>query len=248
MLALMRGIAAAGDELVNLAVSPHSAVDCVAVQWWGDAVRAQALGHLRVLVCELGWLGDRHREWSQLAWDGLNGRGIHGLGPEREPPPLEPWRVRSDGYALILGQVPNDWAVRLALKDRTYSEWLADATELLELCDFEVRYRPHPEVAALDPSHARRPTLLEELEGARLALTLNSTAAVQAVCAGVPTVVMDRRGCMAAGVSASCSGLWLDREPPHRRAWVNRLARMQWSMAELESGEAWITLRSLRGG
>lgn len=253
--ALVRGIEAAGDEPVTIAWA--ATADVAVCQWWGGARTLYELGFKRVLVCELGYLGDRHREWSSLAWDGLAGRGIHVEGPERPPPPLEPWRINMDGYALILGQVPTDWAVRLALKSTRYEAWLEATKRRLEDYGYTVRYRKHPEVAALDPHPPssprerwrrqpppKRPTLREELEGARLAVTLNSTAAIEAVCMGVPTVTLDRRGCMAGPVSAEFGGLWLDQEPPHRRAWVNRLARLQWSKAELEDGTAW---RAMKG-
>ena len=61
---------------------------------------------------------------------------------------------------------------------------------------------------------------------------------------GVPTVVLDLRGCMASAVSATFARItWT--EPANRRAWVNRLARLQWSHAELESGQAWQAMRGV---
>jgi hypothetical protein len=256
MEALARGIRAAGDELVP----PGERADCAIAKYWGDALRLYELGHKNVLVCELGFLGDR-RKWCHLAWDGLAGRGIHVAGPERAPPVLELWQARSAGYALLLGQVPDDWAVRLALKDTPYAWWIAETRRMLERHGFEVRYRKHPELAMLDPLPPRppsdwrrrrelrqtvaprRPTLREELAGARIAVTLNSTSAIEAVCLGVPTWTLDRRGSMAGAVSAELGGRWLSEEPPHRRAWVNRLARLQWSLEELADGTAWRALR-----
>lgn len=263
ILSLLNGIGLAGDEHFSTTESADvTGTDVAVVQWWGDAVRARALGYRRVLVCELGYLGDRHMVWSSLSWNGLNGRGTHGLGPERYPEPLlEPWRPRPfAGRALILGQVPDDWAVKCALKG-SYEEWLREATLELERRGYSVRLRKHPEVAALDPlpgepprerllrRRARqplppRPTLREELAAAGIAVTLNSTAAIEAVCMGVPTVVWDRRGCMAGSVSAEFTARGLE-EPSNRRAWVNRLARMQWSKRELEDGSAWKTMKEL---
>jgi hypothetical protein len=237
--ALLKGIVASGDELVSAGEPAHAAV----CQWWGDAVGLYARGYRRVLVCELGHLGDRGRS-SSLSWDGS---GLHAVAPERPEPPLEAWRGRTGSYALLLGQVPFDWAVRVALEGEHYGQWLSETrSAVTRLTGLPVRVREHPELACLKPTpgNRRRPTLREELEGARIAVTLNSTSAVEAVCMGVPTVVLDRRGCMASSVSAEFGGPW-HIEPANRRAWVNRLARLQWTLAELESGEAWRAVRDM---
>lgn len=240
-IALLRGISAFGDTLVALGEPAPVAV----ASNWGMALELYKAGYERVALCECGYLGNRNY-WCSLSLDGLNGRGIHVEGPERPPPALEPWRGAREGYALLLGQIPEDWAVRVALKDRPYADWMREATLVLERYGFTVRYRPHPEVSMRDLTLTKQPpSLREELDGARIAVTLNSTAAIEAICMGVPTVTWDRRGCMAGAVSSECGGLWLKDEPPHRRAWVNRLARLQWNMEELADGSAW---RAMRGG
>lgn len=249
LIALQAGIRACGDELVQAG----ELADVAIASNWGQALHLQKAGY-RVAVCECGYLGNRNY-WHSLSLDGLNGRGIHAEAPMRMPPELEPWRARESGYALILGQVPHDWAVKCALEGIPYAQWLHETTRVLERAyGFEVRYRMHPEVFMLQPhepepprarlmrTRARQPkrgqpSLREELEGARIAVTLNSTAAVDAIVMGVPTVVWDRRGCMAAPVSARFGPRLL--EEPGRRAWVNRLARMQWSTDELRDGTAW---------
>lgn len=109
-------------------------------------------------------------------------------------------------------------------------------------------HEPEPPRARLMRTRARipkagQPSLRAELEGAQIAVTLNSTAAVDAIVMGVPTVVWDRRGCMAAPVSARFGPRLL--EEPGRRAWVNRLARLQWSMEELRDGSAWKAIRGV---
>lgn len=234
--ALCRGIVAAGDSIV----APGDEADAAVASNWGDALGLYRMGHRRVAVCECGYLGNRNW-WSSLSWDGLNGRGIHAEAPERPEPELAAWRGARAGYALILGQVPTDWAVRVALKHE-YEEWLQEVELTLDRRGFEVRYRPHPEVAMADPRRtSSQPPLLEELAGARIAVTLNSTAAVDAVVAGVPTIVYDR-GCMAWPVSAEYGAFG---EPSNRRAWANRLARLQWSMDELADGSAWRAVREV---
>lgn len=255
-MALCKGIVAAGDEVFRLnGGAPPDATVAVASNW-GAAVDLYGMGYERVAVVECGYLGNRNW-WCSLSLDGLNGRGIHAETPERPEPMLEPWRGARDGYALILGQVPTDWAVRVALK-HPYEAWLAETTRDLERRGYEVRFREHPYVTALKPAppepprdramrhRARlppppRPTLRQELEGARIAVTLNSTSAIEAVCMGVPTIVYDR-GCMAWAVSSEFGSF---AEPSNRRAWVNRLVRLQWSMDELGDGTAWRAIRAV---
>lgn len=238
---LCRGIAASGDEVVAEGEPAQVAV----ISNWGDATLCMGV-YEHALVCECGYLGNRN-EWLSLAWDGLNGRGRHGVGPERPEVPLAPWRANGDGYALILGQVPTDWAVRVAFRTvssaHAYEEWLGSVVHELERRGYPVRYRPHPEVYMqnLNVTRAQRP-LLEELAGARIAVTLNSTAAIDAICAGVPTVIYDRRGSMARAMASKFDHY---EEPPNRRAWIQSLARMQWHMSELESGLAWKTMKEL---
>lgn len=255
LVALKAGILAAGDELVQAG----ELADVAIASNWGAALHLQRMGY-RVAVCECGWLGNRNW-WCSLSLDGLNGRGIHVEAPVRPEPELEPWRARESGYALLLGQIPHDWAVKCALEGMTYEQWLLETTRVLERAyGFQVRYRMHPEVYMLQPhepepprarlmrTRARvpkpgQPSLRAELEGAQIAVTLNSTAAVDAIVMGVPTVVWDRHGCMAAPVSARFGPRLL--EEPGRRSWVNRLARLQWSMEELRSGLAWRALREV---
>ena len=234
-IALYRGIADAGDELVKMG----DLADIGVATNWGQALELYKLGLEHVLLCECGYLGNRSM-WCSLSWDGLNGRGLHALAPERPEPHLEPWKGERAGYALVLGQVPSDWAVKIALGGKSYDEWLTLTCQRLVTLGHEVRYRAHPEVTMLDHTLTKQPpSLREELEGARLAVTLNSTAAIEAVCAGVPTWVFDERGSMAAPVAGLYS------EPANRREWVNDLARRQWSLDELETGRAWRAVRSL---
>lgn len=241
---LCAGIRAAGDEPVHYWDGTGEAA---VASNWGDALELYRVGYRHVLVCECGYLGNRNY-WSSLSWDGLNGRGLHAYAPARaelEELELMPWRGERPGYALLLGQVPDDWAVRLALGSTPYDVWLQEAELRLEQLGYEVRYRQHPEVSMRDRALTKQPPpLLQELEGARIAATLNSTSAIEAVCSGVPTLVWDHDGSMAAAVAADPECPYY--EPPNRRAWVNTLARMQWSPDELSDGSAWRTLRQLR--
>ena len=106
-------------------------------------------------------------------------------------------------------------------------------------------YRPHPlsrrtnavtipDGATLDGSE----TLEQALDGAALCVTYNSTAGVEAVLSGCPTVTMDR-GSMAWPVTAHMIADGI--EPPLPRArldWCRDMAWTTWRMDELADGSA----------
>ena len=78
--------------------------------------------------------------------------------------------------------------------------------------------------------------LATDLEDAWCVVTHSSTAAVEAVIAGVPVFVEPT--CAAAPVGRTD----LDIENPvypEREPWVAALARRQWSREEVSSGKAW---------
>lgn len=211
---------------------------------WGarrsDRVRQQLGDGGDICVLERGYVGDRFA-WTSVSFGGgLNGRGVF-RGPFTDGSRWEthfaqlmlPWRKPSGGYALIMEQVPGDTAVMNVDLPRFY----ADARVAFEP-KMPVRVRPHPNV---NPRHgevamgAARASLAQDLAGARVAVTWNSNAAVDAVLAGVPTIAMDR-GSMAWDVT----GHQLAIPPmPDRTAWAHALAWKQWTRDELESGVCW---------
>jgi hypothetical protein len=211
---------------------------------WGarrsDRIRHQLGVGGEICVLERGYVGDRFI-WTSVSFGGgLNGRGVF-RGALTDPSRwerhfahlMQPWRTPSDGYALIMEQVPGDTAVMRVDLPRFYGEARAAFEPKMP-----VRLRPHPNV---HPTHgaraigAARASLAQDLAGARVAITWNSNSAVDAVLAGVPTIAMDR-GSMAWGVT----GHALAMPPmPDRSAWAHALAWKQWTRDELESGACW---------
>lgn len=190
-----------------------------------------------VCILERGYLGDRF-EWTSVSFGGgLNGRGrfvtpldidlerFHSLGLE-----LAPWHLDSDGYALIMGQVPGDQSLRHV----NFEKWARDGAAALADAGWPVRFRPHPgnrggqEYPGIP---VLRGTLADALAGAGLVVTFNSNSGVDAVLAGRPTVAMDE-GSMVRAVAAHDMTV----KVPDRSAWAARLAWCQYTRAEMESG------------
>lgn len=202
----------------------------VAVVWGAKQSRVFAAGR-PVLVMERGHLPDRMLMTS-VGWGDLGRRGRYPTAPDggarwqaRYAGLMQPWATRQ-GYALIIGQVPGD----AALRGLDIAAWVEQVAATLGARGWTVRFRPHPLAA--------RPgaPLAEDLAGAAIAVTFNSTAGVEAVLAGVPTVTLDA-GAMAWPVAAHA----LSDPPtrPAREAWAWDLAWTQWSVEEIATGEAW---------
>lgn len=220
-------------------------VDFVACWGWRQGSYLQALGY-RVLVIELGYIGDRG-EWTSLAWDGLNGRGNFCLPdapmPERFAKHFEmaPWK-KGGARVLITAQVPGD----ASLQGKNLEPWYREAIALARKeYGLPVDFRPHPRAIQRGLTRPGRADasgpLKDELDRSALVITWNSNSAVDAVLAGVPAVTMDP-GAMAWGVTAHRVG---DLVTPDRTEWANRVSWCQWSPAELASGIWW---ERMRGG
>jgi len=244
---LCRGIAANGDLAIagKRSIMPkQGSVDAIAVWGWRQGSIYRDRG-FNVICCERGYVGDRFL-WTSLGLNGLNGRATfpdaqdEGERWERYFGNLmQPWRYRQDGYALIMGQVPHDTAVR----GISFPSWVAEMRTAAERKYGRVKFRAHPQAS---PSISLRGdtlgSLADDLAGAAIAVTYNSNSGVDAILAGVPTVAMDA-GSMVRAVAAHS----LDEDPmrPDRSAWARRIAWAQWLPKELESGEAWSRLRTL---
>ncbi len=209
--------------------------------WKRDAITKAFLSSGRhVLVMERGFIHPRV-EWASLAVDGFNGRGRFRPAPDNGERwerlfshHLKPWRTEPGDYALVIGQVPGD----TALGGCDIVEWAERTTaELLKL-GHRVVYRPHPERPTPCPEGAELSTgtLDEDLRNADRVVCYNSTAAVESILAGVPTVICDR-GSVAYPMAAHNVSEPLVR--PDRTKWCHDMAWRQWSLEEFENGDAW---------
>jgi len=215
------------------------------VAWgWRRGQPLRAAGR-EVLVIERGYLGDR-KQYTSFGWNGLNGRAAFaeindgGVRARQLFGELRPWRTHDAGYALVLGQVTKDTAVRGA----DIVGWYAQAADVLGTRGWEVRFRAHPlEPGPLPLAMRARSiggTLGQALHRAALAVTFNSNSGVDAAVLGTPLVALDP-GSMAWEVAAH--DLEAPPQRPERAAWYSRLAWKQFSYDEISSGQAWEVVR-----
>ena len=136
------------------------------------------------------------KEWFSLAINGFNGRGQFVPSQDKANDGksilliTSSHGVKSDeGYALLIGQVPGD----AALHGLDIVEWAQKMRRELIRLGHKVVYRPHPKGITPCPEGAELSTksLDEDLAGASRVVVYNSTTAVGAVLAGIPTVTMD---------------------------------------------------------
>jgi len=174
-----------------------------AIVWNGltpeyDELRAEAEYGLPVLYAELGWLP--HDTTFQLDPQGVNALASWADEPVRAPE-RGPLPVR-DGDLLVLLQWDDDQQIR------HLSPWFESMAAWLRFLDTCVRglpmvVRPHPAFAPgldvlqiVERSTRMRwdgsATLAEALAGAAAVATINSSAAVQALAAGLPVLCYGR--------------------------------------------------------
>ena len=138
---------------------------------------------------------------------------------------LKPWKQDGE-YSLVLGQVAGDATVC-----HNYRDFLGTMESLIEANHpYPVKVREHPQVRESTSS------LAKDLKGAALCITYSSNSAVEAVIAGVPTVVI-AKNCVAWPVTSHIVRRALYRGP--REQWAYDLAYRQYTVDELRDGTAW---------
>ena len=243
--AMAQGLAKHGVQVVI--GGPYADPGDVSIVWGARQTRILESG-VPVLIIERGHVGDRMR-YSSLGWGGLGRRGRYPAAPdggarwrEHWGHLMQPWQHR-EGYALILGQVDGD----AALRGLDVVAWAGEVGAELLGRGWEVRFRPHPLAERKAPAGipvTDGQSFEADLRGAGLCVSFNSTAGVGAVLAGIPTVTLDP-GAMAWPVASHA----LAEAPvrPERAPWAHDLAWTQWTLAEIASGDAWAAVGPLAG-
>lgn len=243
--ALMKGMRRHGVRpFIGKKWKPSDADLAVLWSWKRPDVTAAMLGSGRhVIIMERGFIQPRN-EWVSLAVDGFNNRGRFAPAPDGGKRwerlfshHMKPWQTGGD-YVLLIGQVPGD----MALNGTDMVSWAQEQTNRLVKLGHRVAYRPHPELPTPCPLGATLSTgsLAGDLSGAERVVAFSSTTAVEAVLAGIPTVVCDE-GSVAYPMASHSVEDPIIR--PDRTIWAHDLAWRQWSLAELASGEAWAHVR-----
>lgn len=237
--ALKQGFEKMGISVESVNIRGAAGAKHVACWGWKAGLDLRSRGK-QVLVVERGYLGDRFR-YSSLGWNGLNGYAAFPDYPDdggkrfdKLGIQMNPWKDRGK-YILIMGQVPTD----ASLQGRDLMPWYKEmANRAQELYDFPVVFRPHPAAVAkgyrqtVIGTEVMNGDLSAALDGAALCITWNSNSSVDAVLAGVPTVIGDR-GSMAFDM---CSQEIADIRKPCRLKWAHSLAWKQWTLEEIKSG------------
>lgn len=151
-------------------------------------------------------------------------------------PDIAPWR---DGGAeiLITTQTP-DW-YRL-VRGMTIEQWLRQVAMAIEIL---APGRPH-RVRLKPAGTAPGATLMDDMADAWCLVTLSSNSAVEAICAGVPAIVLDRD---CAALPMAGDSLEMIRNPPRprgRHRWAEVLASNQWTEKEMANGRCWADLQA----
>lgn len=175
---------------------------------------------------------------------------------------MSDWGAPADGYALIMGQMPGDQAVRPYVN---FYDWAAGVHNELAAAGHQVQFRAHPGqklpmksrilkhakvcvhaeelelhrglLALQDAKVVMRAEvkLREALQGAKFVVTFNSNSGVDAALFGRPVIAVDK-GSMAWDVAGHKLG---EIVMPNRAAWAYALAWKQWTRDELASGDCW---------
>lgn len=248
--AFVKGLQAHGEPSVTVTdrLSPRN-MDADLAVFWGHkktaVIDCQIERGKDYLVMERGYFNNRYTFLS-LGFNGLNGRAeFHNQDMPSDrwdkhgTHLAKPWRQRDGNHILLIGQVEGDASHRHLVDIKTWYEKTKLKLEMLQ--NKPVVFRPHP--LSLPPSRRiKGSTILEALEHAHCVVLFNSNSAVDSVIAGVPVVAFDE-GCMAWEVCGQKLEDVLNPPKPDRQQWFNNLAYCQWTLDEVESGEAWEHLK-----
>lgn len=223
------------------------------IVFWGynnsGLIKKQSEAGKDFLCMELGYIGNRE-EWISLGFNGLNNRAdflAENMPSDRWDKCFaglcKPWK-KDGNYILLVGQVSGDMTV----KHINFRKWLIETTENIKNMYSQeiIRYRPHPievqrQCAKEVPGTIfSTRSLREDLADAKVAVTYNSNAGVDAVLAGVPVVAHDY------GAMAWDMAIHTIEQPlkfPDRKQWCYDMAYKQWHIAEIKNGDAWDHLK-----
>lgn len=239
-MAMAVGIEAFGDVAVPSDVQRPAAADFAVMYGW--KFNALLRRYPGFLYGDLGY-------WNR---DGAFRLAVNGWSPEeyvKATLPATrlaefgitpyPWRSGGD-YALLLG------ASRKSMREHGYDymEWERKTAKALNALGIRVRYRPKP------TDRERRPIdgieydagapMAEAFSGARIVVAHHSNGCVDALVAGVPV------HCETGAAAAFSVPLHEAGDPPKlpgRDQFLADVARLEWSVADIRSGDAWNHLK-----
>lgn len=238
-LAMMEGIRRCGDNSVLSDVrSPFIGGDAAVI--WGWKRRDLLKKYRQFAYVDIGyWNRDEYFRVSVNGWSpdlyvqaGLPSKRFERLGLE-----IKPWKTGSE--ILIAGSSPK------AAIDHgfSYMEWEIRTAKSLKDCGYPLIYRPKPTDRMQSPidgiGYDTRP-VSQALASARAVVTHHSNSAVDALLAGIPVhCETGAAACMSVPLDQVCEA----NEPDGRVQFLHDVAWLQWTMAEMLSGECWAHLK-----
>lgn len=213
--------------------TPHALPDSdVAVLFGPNYWKSIERQHPQYLMVNRKFLGDVNNNVT-ISWNGFNGRGqfcVDEINPKRLARhvfQLEPWKEPTNGHTLLLGQ----FDVGRCGKYATLQEW---HSHVKSNTGDKILFRAWPGGAPL----------AQDCRGARMAVSLNSTVAIETVLLGLPTVTCDE-GNPAWPICAHHLGHV--HRSDNRLAWLEYLANCQWHYHQIKNGDFWRQLWPPRG-
>lgn len=253
--ALERGIVSHGDTVATEAAARNGDADAVAfvgVKRKADYDYFRSIG-VTTIMFDKGYNRDKvagYPKYWRIAINAHSCTGdidfsadharVHTLGVE-----LMPWRSSGD-HILYAGSSAKYHAFcDLPPPERYVQDVCA---YLKDISEYPVLYRPKPsymdakEIEAAEMRRAGR--INDALRDVHAVVTHGSNACFEAVCAGVPCIILG------GGVARPISSTSLDdinspylASDSEREAWLNGLSYWQWSRAEMENGKCWDYVR-----
>lgn len=210
------------------------------------------------LVLENAYLNNiqsPEKEWVSLGWNGLNGRADFcntNSPPDRWKKHFDDGRLLeySDGeYILIPLQIQGDQSLDCIWNSVLSYQYICET--IRKHTDLPIMIKDHPTFPGSQPKvkgvknvkyiDTNMP-IEKAISKAKVVVTINSNAGVDAAVAGKPVVSMDR-GSMVWDISAHDFKGINSPKFNDRTQWCNDIAYAQWHPTELESGEAWNHLK-----
>lgn len=199
-----------------------------------------------VIVAENGYLG-KDADGIQLyalSVHGHNGSGWFPIGDEDRFAQLgiqlQPWQENEGGHLLLCAQRGIGSPLMASP-----ANWEAKTSKaLIALGETNLRVRQHPGKAPT----VKLPPLEQELAGARACVVWSSASGVQALVAGIPVIYTAPRWIASEGAVRGVDGVRaLVRDDERRRRAMHKLAWGQRTVAEIESGEPFVSMRERLG-
>lgn len=205
----------------------------------------------KAIYCDLGYWGRRKK----TRFDGYHKLSINDRHPTayfqrraHDPQrfrlhgvPIEPWR--NPGRAIVVVGMSNKGAVFEGFQPE---QWERETVQRIrEVSDRPIIYRPKPNWLGARPIEGTiwmpRDPIEDVLADAYCVVTHHSNFAVEAILAGIPAIVDEGVATVMGG--RSLADLEALPRPDCRAQWAADLAWTQWSLAEMQTGEAWRYLR-----